>query len=303
MKKNLIIILFLLGLPVFSFAHARLEKQYADIESLDVQGGSLEVTYTGSADQQEIKIVAFLGEEKERENDLVFVPMDKVLKIAFQPNKKFTNYHGPKRYIHITGPEAINLTISNSSGQVEATHITSPSTQLAITSGRLKASAIKGDLTLRGSSCTIEAKDIDGSVVCKITSGRSTVENVAGNLDFSSSSGSLQATRVGGKVDVQLTSGNVSLHTIGELGEIAMSSGNVKATGVGLGTGTNLKATSGSFTISTTSSLSDFNYDLKASSGSLAVGESSGNKALAIENGAPATVRGSVSSGRIRIDN
>lgn len=293
----------LVGLPLMSFAQNEINKQYEGIESLDIQGGPLEVSYTGNPDQKDIAITAFLGEEQEREKDLVFVTMGSVLKVAYSPGKKFDNYNGPKRYVRITGPENVVLEIKNSSGQIVVDKVSGENTQLSVSSGQIKASNINGDLTLKGSSGNILAKKVSGSVSCSITSGGCTLDNIAGNLDFSSTSGKLNASHIAGKVNARLTSGSISLDDVGELGEIAISSGNVKATGAGLGNSTHFKGSSGSFSINTPSDLTAFNYDLQASSGSVSVGKSSGGRKLVIENGASGTVKGSISSGRIKIEN
>lgn len=304
MKKFIVLYwVALIGLPLISSAQNSVTKQYAGIESLEIEGGSLEVTYTGKADQTDIDITAFLGSEEEREKDLVFVTMGNVLKIAYHPNKKFNHYDGPKRYVRISGPENIKLQVKNSSGQVTVDQVSSDETQLTVSSGQINASNIHGDLILKGSSGNIQAKGVAGSVTCDLTSGSSKLENINGNLDFSSTSGRLNASHVGGKVNAKLTSGSISLDDIGELGEIAISSGNVKATQAKLGNSTHFKGSSGSFSINTPSDLTAFNYDLQASSGSVSVGKSSGGKKLMIQNGAAATVRGNISSGRIKIEN
>lgn len=293
----------LVGVPLISIAQNEISKQYSGIASLDIQGGPLQVSYTGSATQEDIDVIAFLGEEEEREKDLVFVTVGDVLKVAYNPNRKFDNYNGPKRYLKISGPENMVLEVKNSSGQIFVDKVSGEKTQLSVSSGQIKASQIKGDLILKGSSGNIQAKEVFGSVTCSITSGVSTLEDIEGNLDFSSTSGRLSASHISGKVDARLTSGSISLDDVGELGEISISSGNVKAKGAGLGNTTHFKGSSGSFSIHTPSDLTAFNYDLQASSGSVSVGKSSGGKKLTIQNGASGTVKGNISSGRIKIEN
>lgn len=293
----------LMGLPLISFAQNEITKQYSGIGSLDIQGGPLEVSYTGNGDQKDIDIIAFLGQEEEREKDLVFVTVGDVLKVAYNPNRKFDNYNGPKRYVKITGPENMVLEVKNSSGQILVDKVNGEKTHLSVSSGQIKASHIKGELVLKGTSGNIQANEVSGSVTCSITSGVSTLTSIEGNLNFSSTSGKLNASHVGGKVNAQLTSGSISLDDVGELGEIVISSGNVKAKGAGLGNTTQFKGSSGSFSIHTPSDLTAFNYDLQAGSGSVSVGKSSGGKKLMIQNGASGTVKGNISSGRINIEN
>lgn len=304
MKKYLLLCcMALMGLSLTSPAQQEITKEYSGIASLDVQGGSLMVSYTGVANQEDIEIVAFMGTEQGREKDLVFVTVGNVLKVAYKPSKSLDNYNGPQRYVKITGPENMELEVSNSSGQIAVDRVSSKKTRLAVSSGQIKASNIKGDLALKGSSGNIQAKNVSGSVQCTITSGSSRLQDIGGHLDFSSTSGKLDASNIGGKVDARLTSGSIALEEVGELGDISISSGNVKAKGAGLGNTTQLKAGSGSFSIQTPSQLTDFNYDLQAGSGSVSVGKSTSGKQLVIQNSASATIKGNVGSGRIKIEN
>jgi len=305
MKKQLLLsLMILLWIQMEAPAQDEMVKSYSGIESVTIEGGSLEVTYQGSPDKTDIEINAYLGPEKEQEKELVFVTMGNVLKVAYKPQQRsHNNYRGPKRYVRITGPEDMELEVKNSSGKIVVENVNSERTFLTISSGHVTASGIGGDLVLKGSSGNIEVKDVAGSVTCSITSGVSTIDAVEGDLSFSSTSGRLKASDIRGRVDAKLTSGSVSLNRVGELGERALSSGNVKATEAGLGKATSFKGSSGSFAVTTPSDLNSFNYDLQASSGSLKVGGSSKAKRLVIQNGASTTVKGDISSGRISIEN
>jgi hypothetical protein len=70
-----------------------------------------------------------------------------------------------------------------------------------------------------------------------------------------------------------------------------------------LGSRTSLQANSGSISIQTPSDLKAFNFDLKANSGSVRVGEQDSDDKLNLNNGASSTVTGKVSSGSIKIVN
>jgi len=305
MKKQLFFsFIVLLWIQMEAPAQDVIVKNYPGIESLDIEGGPLEVSYQGNPAKTDIEVTAFLGPEKDQEKELVFITVGNVLKLAYKPEQKsINNYRGPKKYIQITGPENMVLEIKNSSGQIKVDHVTADKTRLSISSGHISASDIGGNLILRGSSGNIQVNHITGSVSCSITSGMSTIEEVEGDLDFASTSGRLSASNIKGRVDAKLTSGSVNLDNIGELGELAVSSGNVKAKAAGLGKATSFRGSSGSFSVTTTSDLHAFNYDLQASSGSLRVGDASKGKRLVIQNGASGTVKGNISSGRISIEN
>lgn len=308
MKKNLnFLLLSLIGalLTPFSIkAQAAFDKQFSGIERLEIQGGSLEVSYEGS-DVENITLTAYLGPEEDSNKDLVFVTLGNTLKVAYQPqSKQERNFGGDqKRYVRFKGPVEMELLIRNSSGSVKVERIKSKETHLTVSSGSVRASIIEGDLYLKGTSGSFDVREIAGSVTSSLSSGSMNIDQVQDGLDFSSSSGSLRASRIAGKLNAQLTSGSAKFSEIGELGKLSVSSGSIKATDAGLGNSTAFKGSSGSFSVSTSSDLKAFNYQLIASSGSLRVGEATKAKKLEINNGAQNTVTGNVSSGSIKIDN
>jgi hypothetical protein len=71
----------------------------------------------------------------------------------------------------------------------------------------------------------------------------------------------------------------------------------------GLGANTQFTGTSGNFTIQTPSALNSFNYSLRATSGNLRVGGSSGTKTLELNNNASTWIKGTITSGHITIEN
>src|SRR5690554_2147285 len=166
MKKHLFLsFVILIGLQIETTAQEEIVKNYSGIESLDIEGGSLEVSYHGSPDKTDIELSAYLGPEKEQEKELVFVTVGNVLKVAYKPQQKSNNnYRGPKKYVKITGPENMVLEIKNSSGKITVENVNSKSTSLSISSGHIQASGIEGDLILKGSSGNIQVNNIAGSV-------------------------------------------------------------------------------------------------------------------------------------------
>jgi len=305
-KSNFILLSFIAAMlsPISIFSQTSFEKQFSGIETMEIQGGSLEVSYVGSGTDN-ISLTAYLGPDEDSENDLVFVTLGNTLKVAYQPqHKRDRNFGGgQKRYVRIKGPVDMELQIINSSGSVKVVKVNSKETHLTVSSGSVEASMIEGDLYLRGSSGSFDVKEIAGSVTSTLSSGSMTIEKVQGGLDFSSSSGSLRASNIAGKLNAQLTSGSANLSEIGELGKLSISSGSIKATDAGLGNSTAFQGSSGSIFVSTPSDLNQFNFDLIASSGSLKVGDSSKAKRLEINNSARDTVTGKISSGSIKIEN
>ncbi|MFC3417595.1 DUF4097 family beta strand repeat-containing protein [Algoriphagus hitonicola] len=277
------------------------DKDYPGIKTIEVSGGWLDVSYVGGSDV--VHVEAFLQSNDDRQ-DIVFVTLGDVLKISYK--RESGNYswnNRSKGFINITGPENINIQIKNSSGNLEVQNVSQDLTKLSVTSGRISAQNLQGDLDLRATSGSIQVDGVSGSVAAYMTSGNADISDVDGSLTYESTSGSLTAETIKGAVEVELTSGNARLTDVGELGRLRFTSGNVRAENAGLGANTSFSGSSGNFRVKTTSNLKDFNFDLRASSGNLTVGNISTGKTLEINNNSSNSIKGNITSGSIVIEN
>lgn len=277
-------------------------KNYSNISTIEVEGGWLDVRYEGGAGSG-VEVAAYL-KSNEEDQDIVFVTIGDVLKIKYE--RKRSNYSWNQKnegHIYITGPSDIQLEIKNSSGNLMVSKVSSDETRLSVSSGKIKAQDISGDLQIKATSGNLTIDGVRGDVLAGVTSGNADIMDVSGSVDYKATSGSLDAENIRGKLNVQFTSGNARLENIGELGRLKFTSGNIRAENAGLGSETSFSGTSGNFRVQTPSDLKNFNYDLKASSGTVKVGGTSTGKSLKIDNNAADWIEGSISSGRIVIEN
>lgn len=291
---------------VVSFAQKVLvdaNKNYSNIKAIEVSGGWLDVSYMGGS-ATDVNVEAYL-ESNDENQDIIFVTVGDVLKISYEHSSRSSSWGNSrnKGYIKITGPMNIDLDMKNSSGTLTVDKVVGDKTNLRVSSGKVNATNISGDLAVKASSGSLSIDKVSGDVVAGVTSGNAEISNVGGNVDYQSTSGSLDADRVKGELSVALTSGNAKLSNIGSLGSMKFTSGNIRATNAGLSGNTNFNGTSGNFKIQTSSNLKDYNFSLKASSGNLKVGGINTGKNLEIDNDSPKWVKGSISSGNITIEN
>jgi lia operon protein LiaG len=292
----------LLLLTHLSFGQEVIEKTFSGIDILEMEIGGVDVIYTGVPGAQEIKLAAMFGKNEDARRTFFMVTVGNTLKVSYKnPDKQPTIQE--KRFIHLEGPEKLKISIRNTSGLVGVSKVIAEETLLTVSSGKISADKVNGNLTLKANSGKIEAREITGNVTCSITSGMAEISQVSGNAEINANSGSLKITGIQGLVNAKLSSGNMRLENVGELGRIIVSSGNVKANNCGLGSTTALEGTSGNIDIQTVSQLDQFNYNLKAGSGSLRVGTVLNAKSLLIENGAQHTIKGTISSGSLQIRN
>lgn len=278
-------------------------KTYSNISKIEVSGGWLNVSYDGGSGS-DVKVQAYL-ESNNDDQDIIFVTVGDVLKISHERKSNNSSWgnNRNKGFIKINGPMSMILDIKNSSGTISVDGVTNDETNLRVSSGKIRATNIIGNLNVKASSGSLTLDEIDGDVVAGVTSGSADITNVSGNVDYESTSGSLDADSIEGEINTSLTSGNAKLSNIGSLGELKFTSGNIRATNAGLSGNTRFNGTSGSFRIETPTDLKSLNFSLRASSGNLKVGGINTGKNLEIDNGASEWVKGSISSGNITIEN
>ena len=277
-------------------------KKYANIKQLEVESGWLDVSYQGG-EGTEVSVEAYL-ESNIPDQDIVFVTLGDVLKVSYKRSGEKYNWNSKnKGYLKITGPKSMKLSVKGSSGKIDLTNLVSENTVLQLTSGTVAAAQIKGNLKLNSTSGTLKVSGIEGNVEARLTSGNAYFENIGGGVNYESTSGSLDAKNIDGELNVRLTSGNAKIENAKQLGQLYFTSGNMRAVNSGLGANTQFTGTSGNFTIQTPSALNSFNYSLRATSGNLRVGGSSGTKTLELNNNASTWIKGTITSGHITIEN
>ena len=277
-------------------------KKYANIKEIEVESGWLDVSYQGG-EGREVSVEAYL-ESNIPDQDIVFVTLGDVLKVSYKRSGEKYNWNSKnKGYLKITGPKSMKLSVKGSSGKIDLTNLVSENTVLQLTSGTVAAAQIKGNLKLTSTSGTLKVSGIEGNVEARLTSGNAYFENIGGGVNYESTSGSLDAKNIDGELNVRLTSGNAKIENAKKLGQLYFTSGNIRAVNSGLGAKTQFTGTSGNFTIQTPSALNSFNYSLRATSGNLRVGGSSGTKTLELNNNASTWIKGTITSGHITIEN
>lgn len=280
------------------------QKSFSGITKIEVNGGALEVVYSGEGQSNEISVDAFL-ESTFHDQDIIFVTAGNILKISHKVTTTKTSWTNTrtKGHIKIQGPQNMGLDIKGGSGTVTASHVKSSLTSLSVGSGKITGTNIEGDVEVKAGSGSIRLQQIAGNIKGNIGSGSAQFQDVKGDIQYASSSGGITANNIVGKMNISLTSGNAKLENVAELGELRLTSGNLNAHNSGLGTETSINGTSGNFKIQTNSNLTDFNYNLNATSGNITVGNSRSTRGLNIDNGAAYSIKGNITSGNITIQN
>lgn len=280
------------------------EETFEGIEEIRVEGKFLEVSYEGQESANSVFLNAYVEASENSGLDIKYRKSGSKLIIEVVGDTEIKwNFGGRTTgYISLTGPENIKLDFQNSSGSLEVLNVSHPDIHLKVNSGSINAMGVEAEkINLTASSGSIKGEGLTGNVIAEVNSGSIKLLEVEGNVRAKASSGSLRFENVGGRVDGKVNSGNIRLLNVKEMGTLESSSGSIKAENSGLGPHTSFKANSGSANIQTNSDLKSFNFNLTASSGSLRVGNQKSGKNLHIDNGAPTTIEGRVSSGSLKI--
>ena len=282
------------------------EETFQGVKEIELEGKFLEVTYEGKSGETEVNLNGYLEAAESSGMEITYRQSGSKLTIEVTGDLDIGWNFGNQTegYISLTGPEDIKLNLTNGSGSIEVLNVVHEVIDLKVNSGSIKATALEvSQMNLNASSGSIKGEALTGKVNAKVNSGSISLKDVEGDVDAVASSGSLKLEDVKGVVDGKVNSGSIKLIGVAELGELSASSGSVKAENSGLGNRTLLQANSGSISIQTPSDLQAFNFDLKANSGSVRVGEEDSDDKLKLNNGASGTVTGKVSSGSIKIVN
>jgi lia operon protein LiaG len=279
------------------------QKTFDNVRKIEIEGGNLDIEYVGDPNSSKVEVTAYL-ESNNANQDILFISLGDVLKIKHHKNDKFKITANHKTYglIKIKGPVNIELLTKVGSGKAKIENVNSKGIAFTVGSGILDAKNITANLNAVVGSGSIKLQDISGNVDCKIGSGDGNIQQTKGVLNTTLSSGTLKVNQVEA-VHVTVSSGSVKLDNIGEIGEVNVSSGSVRATNSRVGNTTKLNASSGSIRIQTPQPLNLLNYDLRASSGNIKIGEAKSSNTVKIKNGDFPEIRGAVSSGNISITN
>jgi lia operon protein LiaG len=283
-----------------------IDEKFSGIEVIEIEGAFMEVFYEGSDDVEEVSMTGFYEVSENLDLSINYRQSGNKLKIQIEKKDWFFGFVNIQQegFLSLKGPKNMRLDIQANSGTVDVQSVNSDRIRLTVNSGMIKVQQLDvDDIHFQASSGKIEGSDIIGSVYCKVNSGSIKIKNVIGNVEAEASSGIVNFVNVQGKLNAKVNSGTIKLEDVTEVENLKISSGIAKVMRSGFGNHPELNGNSGTIQIQTTADLNAYNYQLKASSGSVQVGNRKSNDELNIYNNAQNTITGKISSGSIKIYN
>ena len=279
-----------------------INEEFEEVNSIEIESSFLDVSYIGNPNMESVQLIGVLESNRAGNYSIEYKVIQKKLVIEVERNG-----HGGgnnRGHLSLTGPELMDIKLEAGSGSIQISQVIAQDFEFIGGSGNVELADISSPtLDLELSSGRINAYNLVGDVDLEISSGNANISNLEGNLNAIGSSGKFTFKMIKGFVNCSLNSGNGVLTEVQEIGRLKISSGNFTVNESYFGSDTRFEGSSGNFNIQTDSNLNDFNFDMRTSSGNIRVGESTSSGTLKIDNGSPYTVSGVVSSGNIQIRN
>lgn len=204
-----------------------------------------------------------------------------------------------KSLLELTIKNGVNLSVDNSSGNIEAGDIEAEKYSFEASSGDIDLEGVLGNMKVSTTSGDIEIREARGRLDVETTSGDQELENIIGSLDFESTSGEVSIRGFECDIIGEATSGDISLYDGSGMLKLRTTSGEIEGSRIKLTGDAEFRANSGDIEMELANSLEEMSFDLEASSGDLRVGNRSGEDELYIRNGG-IWIRGITSSGSQR---
>ena len=166
-------------------------------------------------------------------------------------------------------------------------------------SGSFLISGIESDVYMRTASGSIRGDDLHGSIDIGSASGSIRIEEVSGKISVRSASGSIRLEQIDGRLDANTASGSIQIDTI--RGSIAAKtvSGSISIAEFFADDSSSFASTSGAIRVDLTNQAGSFTFDLRSTSGSLAVSDQTASRQFKAGNG-PIRITGNTTSGSQR---
>ncbi|MDH5608974.1 MAG: DUF4097 family beta strand repeat-containing protein [Cyclobacteriaceae bacterium] len=204
--------------------------------------------------------------------------------------------------LNLTVPEDVEVDIRTTSGNIQSTGFNARDYRFSATSGDISLAQLTGPVVAGTTSGNIKLSDVRGEISLSTTSGEQEVRNVNGSLQAVSTSGNIRIVRSNGQLIASSTSGNIELLQWEGSLTLKSTSGNITGNGLVLTGNMEFRASSGNVDMQVENEVEGLSFDLRASSGSLRVGNQQAEKTLYIKQG-NYWVRGVTSSGNITFRN
>lgn len=198
-------------------------------------------------------------------------------------------------------PRATDLDISTASGNISIKGMLGDYLHAASSSGSIEIDDVRTSVHAQTSSGDLYVADIDGDTHAETASGEIELRQILGEVVGSTSSGGIEAHDLRGDVSLTTASGDIELDDITGTMRASSSSGSISGRRVQINGDSTFTSRSGTIRIDFNNPLNSLSFRLTSTTGSLRVGDVTGNKSLTAGSGR-FLVKGETSSGNQRYE-
>lgn len=265
-----------------------------DVRSLEIRGKFCNVILEGSSGSN-LKMKGYIrGNGDPDKYEIQFEKREGRVEVWIEsPGMMWGNIESLLRF---EVPQGIEISVENSSGNLEVIDIRSSGNHLETTSGNVETRNTHGPLHIECTSGNLSLETHQGDLWAVTTSGNIKVRNVEGVSEFKATSGNMNLEKILGNTRAQCSSGNINMKELEGNLKAGTSSGNIKGDHVLLTGDSEFRTTSGNIRIDLINPEGELSFNLEAGSGNLNAAGNTGEDKLILRGG-KINVRGISSSG------
>jgi hypothetical protein len=278
MKRIHLVLAILALLPAILFAAGSREEgsfTYTDVTAIEVDAGTFDVTIQPTSSD-----VMAMEVRNEPQNYRVYhdVRGDRVVVWVERSFSLFGGFHSGDLLFRV--PVTAEIDIETSTGDVVASGLSGDSLRMRTSTGSIQLRDVETDVELQTSTGSVTVESSRGEFDVRTSTGSIVLVEITGPVDTESSTGSQSFRSISGDIDAKTTTGRIEFETtVGSI-QSESSTGRQSGVGVQLTEDSRFESTTGSIEIDIEQDLTELEFDLRSTTGSLSVGSEESQRRL-----------------------
>jgi len=278
MKRIQLVLVTLALLPAVLFGAGSREEgsfTYTDVTTIEVDADTFDVTIQPTRSD-----VVAMEVRNEPRNYRVYhaVRGDRVVVWVERSFSLFGGFHSGDLLFRV--PVTTEIEVETSTGDVVASGLSGDSVRMRTSTGSVQLRDVDTDVGLQTSTGSVTVESSRGEFDIRTSTGSIALVEIDGPVDTESSTGSQSFQSVRGDIDAETTTGRIEFEdTVGRI-RSESSTGRQIGTGVLLSGDSHFESTTGNIEIDIEQELTELEFDLRSTTGSLSVGTEESQRRL-----------------------
>ncbi|TRX71574.1 DUF4097 family beta strand repeat-containing protein [Carboxylicivirga sp. M1479] len=189
---------------------AEVNQQFENVVDVAIKGEFCKVNVQQG---QSVKVTGKMSAAKELDGYAINCSNEAgVLKVEVsKPDSGWTSHSGA---VTVTVPKGVKVNIQTTSGYITLNGLAGNTVLAQSKSGKIVASDIQGDVTLKAKSASIKVNNITGQVSLTSKGGEQVARNIKGALSLYTSGGNMLVENIDGSLKTESTDGSQTIKGI-----------------------------------------------------------------------------------------